>query len=201
MLDSAAHITDHPSRRGRGRRARRECSTMRYRPQDDASRTTEARKTSFAFAWWRPDVRTSSARCPVTSRRYGGCSGRTPRARRCCSKALAASRPWPGGSPRATTRAPRGSSSRRSPSALAHGRTRYRPRRERSSCRTLPPSWTSSGAPDPFNIEEEAISRPVRHTNGSEGPPIFARVIDRLVELIPRVTRETIEGAAHVPPS
>ena len=55
---------------------------------------------------------------------------------------------------------------------------------------------------DPANIEEEAISRlemPVRLTNGSESPPIFARVIDRLVKLIPRVTRETIEGAAHAP--
>ena len=56
--------------------------------------------------------------------------------------------------------------------------------------------------PNPASIEKEAISRlevPVRLTNGSESPPIFARVIDRLVKLIPRVTRETIEGAAHVP--
>jgi pimeloyl-ACP methyl ester carboxylesterase len=55
---------------------------------------------------------------------------------------------------------------------------------------------------DATNIEEEAISLlqvPVRLTNGSESPPIFARVIDRLMELIPRVTRETIEGATHVP--
>ena len=28
---------------------------------------------------------------------------------------------------------------------------------------------------------------------------MFSRVIDRLTGLIPRVTRETIEGAAHVP--
>jgi pimeloyl-ACP methyl ester carboxylesterase len=56
--------------------------------------------------------------------------------------------------------------------------------------------------PNPLNINEEAISRlqvPVHLTNGSESPPIFARVTDRLMELIPRVTRETIEGAAHVP--
>jgi pimeloyl-ACP methyl ester carboxylesterase len=56
--------------------------------------------------------------------------------------------------------------------------------------------------PNALNIDEEALSRlkiPVRLTNGSESPPIFPRVIDRLVELIPRVTRETIEGAAHVP--
>ena len=28
---------------------------------------------------------------------------------------------------------------------------------------------------------------------------MFPRVIDRLTELIPAVTRETIDGAAHVP--
>jgi hypothetical protein len=39
----------------------------------------------------------------------------------------------------------------------------------------------------------------VRLTTGSESPPIFARVIDRLTGLIPRLTRETIGGAAHVP--
>jgi pimeloyl-ACP methyl ester carboxylesterase len=56
--------------------------------------------------------------------------------------------------------------------------------------------------PNPGNIAEEAISRletPVRLTNGSESPPVFPRVIERLVELIPRVTRETIEGAGHAP--
>lgn len=40
---------------------------------------------------------------------------------------------------------------------------------------------------------------PVRLTEGSASPPVFPRVIDRLAELIPRVTRETIQGAAHVP--
>jgi pimeloyl-ACP methyl ester carboxylesterase len=56
--------------------------------------------------------------------------------------------------------------------------------------------------PNPFTIQEEALSRlamPVHLTNGSESPPVFPRVIDRLVELIPGVTRETIEGAAHAP--
>jgi pimeloyl-ACP methyl ester carboxylesterase len=56
--------------------------------------------------------------------------------------------------------------------------------------------------PNPFNIDEEAISHlemPVRLTSGSESPPVFPRVIDRLVELIPRVAHETIERAAHVP--
>ena len=56
--------------------------------------------------------------------------------------------------------------------------------------------------PEPARCREEAHSRlkmPVRLANGSKSPPIFPRVIDRLVELIPRVTRETIEGTAHVP--
>jgi pimeloyl-ACP methyl ester carboxylesterase len=56
--------------------------------------------------------------------------------------------------------------------------------------------------PKPVGIDEEALSRleiPVRLTHGSESPPIFPRVIDRLVELIPRAARETIDGAGHVP--
>ena len=56
--------------------------------------------------------------------------------------------------------------------------------------------------PNPLHIDAEAISRlevPVRLTHGSESPPLFVRVIDRLMELSPRITRETIAGAAHVP--
>ena len=68
--------------------------------------------------------------------------------------------------------------------------------------RNAPTALDELQGPNPFNIEEEALSRlntPVRLTDGSESPPVFPRVLDRLVELIPRVTRETIEGAAHVP--
>jgi pimeloyl-ACP methyl ester carboxylesterase len=53
-----------------------------------------------------------------------------------------------------------------------------------------------------LKIGEDALSRleiPVRLTDGSESTPVFRRAIDRLTELIPRVTRETIEGAAHLP--
>jgi pimeloyl-ACP methyl ester carboxylesterase len=53
-----------------------------------------------------------------------------------------------------------------------------------------------------INIEEELLTRveiPVCLTTGSESPPMYTRVIDRLEELIPDVGRETIEGAAHVP--
>jgi pimeloyl-ACP methyl ester carboxylesterase len=56
--------------------------------------------------------------------------------------------------------------------------------------------------PNQLNVDRDALSRleiPVRLTQGSESPPLFPRVIDRLIGLIPRVTRETIDGAAHVP--
>ena len=56
--------------------------------------------------------------------------------------------------------------------------------------------------PNQLRIDEAALSQlapPVRLTQGSESPPTFPAVIDRLVELIPRVSREIIDGAAHVP--
>jgi pimeloyl-ACP methyl ester carboxylesterase len=56
--------------------------------------------------------------------------------------------------------------------------------------------------PAQLRIDREALSRlaiPVRLTQGSESLPVFSRAIDRLMELIPRASRETIEGAAHVP--
>lgn len=56
--------------------------------------------------------------------------------------------------------------------------------------------------PNQLRIDEAALGKlelPVRLTQGSESPPTFPAVIDRLVALIPRVTRGTIEGAAHVP--
>jgi pimeloyl-ACP methyl ester carboxylesterase len=57
--------------------------------------------------------------------------------------------------------------------------------------------------PEQLSIDQGALARlqvPVRLTEGSESPPVFPLVIDRLIEVIPAVTRETIEGAAHVPP-
>jgi pimeloyl-ACP methyl ester carboxylesterase len=56
--------------------------------------------------------------------------------------------------------------------------------------------------PVQLRIDQEALARleiPVRLTHGSESLPVFRRAIDRLMELIPRASRETIEGAAHVP--
>jgi pimeloyl-ACP methyl ester carboxylesterase len=56
--------------------------------------------------------------------------------------------------------------------------------------------------PEQLRIDEESLTRlqlPVRLTDGSESPPAFPRVIERLAQLIPDATRETIEGAAHLP--
>jgi pimeloyl-ACP methyl ester carboxylesterase len=55
----------------------------------------------------------------------------------------------------------------------------------------------NADAVDPDGLTTLEI--PVRLTMGTESPPMFPRVIDRLAELIPRVTRETIDGAGHVP--
>jgi pimeloyl-ACP methyl ester carboxylesterase len=56
--------------------------------------------------------------------------------------------------------------------------------------------------PNQLRVDEDALASlelPVRLTQGSESPPTFPAVIDRLVALIPGVTRETIDGAAHAP--
>jgi pimeloyl-ACP methyl ester carboxylesterase len=56
--------------------------------------------------------------------------------------------------------------------------------------------------PDQLRIDEELLTRlelPVRLTDGSQSPPAFRRVIERLMQLIPGATRETIDGAAHLP--
>jgi pimeloyl-ACP methyl ester carboxylesterase len=58
--------------------------------------------------------------------------------------------------------------------------------------------------PDQQAIDVSALRGlpvPVHLTEGSESPPHFGRVIDRLEELIPRVTREVIAGAGHAPQS
>ena len=56
--------------------------------------------------------------------------------------------------------------------------------------------------PNQLNVDRDALARlevPVRLTAGSESWPLFPQVIDRLARLIPRVSRETIQGAAHLP--
>jgi pimeloyl-ACP methyl ester carboxylesterase len=56
--------------------------------------------------------------------------------------------------------------------------------------------------PKELHIDEDALSNlelSVRLTQGSESPPMFPAVIDRLIELIPRASREAIDGAGHGP--
>jgi pimeloyl-ACP methyl ester carboxylesterase len=56
--------------------------------------------------------------------------------------------------------------------------------------------------PKQLRVDEDALSDvelPVLLTQGSESPPTFPAVIDRLIELIPNATRETIDGAGHAP--
>lgn len=56
--------------------------------------------------------------------------------------------------------------------------------------------------PNQLAIDEDALTGvdvPVRLTQGSESPPFYGRAIARLLELIPRASRETIEGASHAP--
>src|SRR5919201_5959640 len=54
--------------------------------------------------------------------------------------------------------------------------------------------------PTAVRIDEDALSNlelSVRLTQGSESPPTFPAVIDRLIELIPHASRQTIDGAGH----
>jgi pimeloyl-ACP methyl ester carboxylesterase len=56
--------------------------------------------------------------------------------------------------------------------------------------------------PKQLRVDEDALSHlelSVLLTQGSESPPTFAAVIDRLIELIPHATRETIDDAGHAP--
>lgn len=56
--------------------------------------------------------------------------------------------------------------------------------------------------PKQLRIDADALSQlelSVRLTQGSESPPTFPAVIDRLIELIPHASRETIDGAGHAP--
>jgi pimeloyl-ACP methyl ester carboxylesterase len=56
--------------------------------------------------------------------------------------------------------------------------------------------------PKQLRIDEDSLSHlelSVRLTQGSESPPTFPAVIDRLIELIPHASRATIDRAGHVP--
>jgi len=56
--------------------------------------------------------------------------------------------------------------------------------------------------PKQLRIDDAGLSHlelSVRLTQGSESPPTFPAVIDRLMELIPHARRDTIDGAGHAP--
>jgi len=56
--------------------------------------------------------------------------------------------------------------------------------------------------PGQYAFDLSALARvemPLLLTQGSESPPLFARVIDRIVDAVPHIRRQTIEAAGHVP--
>ncbi|HYP48552.1 MAG TPA: alpha/beta hydrolase [Thermoleophilaceae bacterium] len=56
--------------------------------------------------------------------------------------------------------------------------------------------------PDLLKVDDGALGRlqrPVLLTTGTESPPLFPRVVDRLADLIPHAARQTIPGAGHEP--
>lgn len=56
--------------------------------------------------------------------------------------------------------------------------------------------------PDQFAVDADALAAldvPVHLTQGTEGPPTYGRALDALEALLPRVSRESIEGAGHAP--
>jgi pimeloyl-ACP methyl ester carboxylesterase len=56
--------------------------------------------------------------------------------------------------------------------------------------------------PTQMEVDTDALGRldlAVHLTQGSDSPPTFAPTIDRLEMLLPRVSRETLQGTAHVP--
>ncbi len=56
--------------------------------------------------------------------------------------------------------------------------------------------------PDLLTIDLKALSPfydPVLLSGGSESPPFFSPVLDKLAPVLPNATRKTFEGASHIP--
>jgi pimeloyl-ACP methyl ester carboxylesterase len=56
--------------------------------------------------------------------------------------------------------------------------------------------------PDLLTIDMNALSRvdrPVMLSGGSESPPFFSAVLDKLAPVLPHATRKTFAGAGHIP--
>ena len=124
-----------------------------------------------------------------TSRRYGACSRRTPRARRCCSR-----RSQPRGGRQADRR---GRSRGRGAAVRRGGRLRSwrvgerATARDRSDLRPNAPTALDELQAQPVNIDEALSRLNTGASHGGSESPRVPTVLDRLVELIPRVTRET----------
>jgi pimeloyl-ACP methyl ester carboxylesterase len=56
--------------------------------------------------------------------------------------------------------------------------------------------------PETLKMDTQALARferPVLLTGGSESPPFFAPVLDKLAAVLPNATRKTFAGAGHLP--
>ena len=56
--------------------------------------------------------------------------------------------------------------------------------------------------PETLKIDTQALARferPALLTGGSESPPFFAPVLDKLAAVLPNATRKTLAGDGHLP--
>lgn len=87
--------------------------------------------------------------------------------------------------------------------ALGHGAWDHLPPEVKEAIVWNAPTYLDElNDPNQLTIDRDgllALEMPVRLTQGTDSPPVFLHVIDRLESLIPNVTRETIQGAGHVP--
>jgi pimeloyl-ACP methyl ester carboxylesterase len=68
--------------------------------------------------------------------------------------------------------------------------------------RNAPTFLDESRDPEALSIDVAALSRfdrPSLLTDGSESPPFFAPVLEKLAAVLPNATRKTFAGAGHVP--
>ena len=68
--------------------------------------------------------------------------------------------------------------------------------------RNAPTFLDEASNPQSFEVDRDAVSsieQPVLLTQGSEGPPVYGKVLDKLEALLPNVERHTIASAGHTP--
>ena len=151
---------------------------------------------------WRPGGRSCSAPCPATSRPSSPSSPATPRAVRLLQQGGASLQGVAG----RIAAGDHEGAARQFVEEVAFGPGAWDnevpAEVKQIMIRNAPTFLGELQDPDQFGAGEDGLARleiPVRFTDGSESPPIFALTIDRLVKLVPSTTRETIEGAAHMP--